>query len=62
MAESGEGASEWASGSHVCIGAMPAFVPKPTEKKYERKPHHFGVQARGRREQHRPVKRIVTTP
>lgn len=27
MAEMGEGASECASGSHVCIGASPAFVP-----------------------------------
>src|SRR6266852_8085685 len=30
MAEIGDGASEWASGSHVCIGASPAFVPYPT--------------------------------
>src|SRR5712692_2704048 len=29
-AEMGDGASEWASGSHVCIGASPAFVPYPT--------------------------------
>ena len=27
------GASPWASGSHVCIGAMPAFVPSPTRTK-----------------------------
>ena len=26
-AETGAGASEWASGNHVCIGARPAFVP-----------------------------------
>src|SRR6266852_7999005 len=29
MAEIGDGASECASGSHVCIGASPAFVPYP---------------------------------
>ena len=27
IAESGAGASEWASGSQVCIGARPALVP-----------------------------------
>src|SRR5260370_18141314 len=31
-AEIGEGASEWASGSHVCIGASPAFVPYPMRR------------------------------
>ena len=28
-AETGLGASEWASGSQVCMGNRPAFVPKP---------------------------------
>ena len=27
MAETVDGASEWASGSQVCMGARPAFVP-----------------------------------
>src|SRR5216684_6599471 len=31
-AEIGEGASEWASGSQVCIGASPAFVPYPMRR------------------------------
>ena len=30
IAEIGDGASAWASGSHVCMGASPAFVPYPT--------------------------------
>src|ERR1022692_2067740 len=29
----GVGASPWASGSHVCMGARPAFVPRPTMTK-----------------------------
>ena len=28
-ADTGLGASEWASGSHVCMGNRPALVPKP---------------------------------
>src|SRR6266849_2972221 len=32
MAERGDGASECASGSHVCIGARPALVPYPTTR------------------------------
>src|SRR5258705_10130873 len=32
IADSGEGASECASGSHMCIGASPALVPKPTSR------------------------------
>src|SRR6266851_5744745 len=31
-AEIGDGASAWASGSHVCIGARPAFVPYPMRR------------------------------
>ena len=30
MAETGVGASLWASGNQVCTGKSPTFVPKPT--------------------------------
>src|ERR1700684_1971713 len=30
-AHTGDGAWLWASGSHVCIGARPTFVPNPTK-------------------------------
>ena len=32
IADKGDGASECASGSHVCVGASPALVPKPTSR------------------------------
>ncbi len=32
-AEIGEGAAGWASGSQVCIGAIPAFTPRPSRKR-----------------------------
>jgi len=35
-AETGEGASEWASGSHAWIGAMPIFCPQADKDKCKR--------------------------
>ena len=58
VAESGAGASEWASGSQVCMGASPALVPYPTSRKTNASRMTSGCRDGGDSQQHRPVEGI----
>ena len=62
MAESGAGASAWASGSHVCIGARPGLRPVAHQDEHERQLHDLGVERRRGGPQHGPVQdRLLRT-